>query len=63
MVMTYASPIVHETMSTDSVKETGASGDLHLINDHQDEGLDRTPREGWLDIFCCQAGSSCCKRG
>ena len=47
MVMTYASPIaVHETISTDSVKESGASGGSHLIDDNQIEELDRTSREG-----------------
>ena len=62
MVMTYASPIVHETISTDSVKETSASGDSHVINDHQDEELDRTSRDGgWYQAYCIRC--RCCKNG
>ena len=55
------SPIaVHETISTDSVKEKGASGDLHLNDDHQSEELDRTSRQYqyWYCMTC-----KCCKNG
>ena len=59
MVMAYASPIVvHETISTDSVNEKGAFGDLHLLNDHQSEELDRSARFG-PNAIC--AACRCCK--
>ena len=59
MVMAYASPIVvYETISTDSVKERG---DLHLLNGHQSEELDRTARDHWPGAYCAQC--RCCKNG
>ena len=59
MVMTYAYPAaVHETISTDSVKENGAPGDF--LDDHQIEELDRTSRQYqyWYCMTC-----KCCKNG
>ena len=63
MVMTYASPLaVHEPISTDSVKEKVVSGDLHLIDDHKSEELDRTSRDGaWYHVYCMNC--RCCKNG
>ena len=62
MVMAYASPIVvHETISTDSVNEKGAFGDLHPIDDHQSEELNRTSRDHWPGAYCARC--RCCKNG
>ena len=61
MVMAYASPIaVQETISTDSVKETGAFGDWHLLDDHQIEELDRTARDYWPGAWKACAKCRCC---
>ena len=51
---------VHETISTDSVKEKGASGDLYLIDDHQSEELDRASRQ--YQYWYCKT-CKCCKNG